>query len=173
MANEIQPDVMDEEHALNEAPIDTPKQPPAPLPEVTAADIPNEDQVLAHTHQIRKQIVSDLMKSGTPINDSKQMSALLQTLDGMDRQSLTRKRMSADKEIAQGTNDTNTALLAAVLKSIPNIPRPANGEAIPVTRELPSLPDTIDMGEVVDGQTEKAPPQDTYQSFMARNTQAS
>lgn len=173
MTNENQMFEMSEEDALSEAPVKTPPQTVVVVPEVTAADVPNEDQVLAFTHLQRKLVVTALTKQGVPIADTRQMSVLLQTLDGMDRQALTRKRMSADKEIAKGAQDSNTALLAEVLKRIPNVGRPESGVVIQGLREIPTLPSTIEAGELVDGQTEKAPPQDTYQSFMARTTTGS
>jgi hypothetical protein len=159
---------MSEADAYDEAPVITPPAQVEPPVEVTAADVPDADQVLAFTHAHRSRVVEAITKSGIPVNDKEQMTALLKTLDGMDKQSLGRKRMDADKEIAQGTNDTNTALLASILKSIPNIARPENGGEIPIVREVPVLPADIVFDNPVDGQTEKAPPQDTYQSFMAR-----
>jgi hypothetical protein len=168
MSHENTTSEMSEADAYEEAPVITPAAPVEPLPEVTGADVPDPDQALAYTHALRSRVIRDLTKSGIPINDKEQMTALLKTLDGVDKQSLSRKRMDADKEIAKGTNDTNTALLASILKSIPNVARPENGAAIPVVREVPVLPADIVMDELVEGQTEKAPPQDTYQSFMAR-----
>lgn len=172
MRTENIPSEMSEEDAYLEAPVKTPKNKPEALPEVTAADAPDEDEVLAFTHQMRKRVVRDITKDGTPVNDSRQMGVLLQTLDGMDRSAITRKRMRVDQDIAKGTNESNAGLLAAVLRSIPNVGRPAPGEAPLVERAIPVLPDTVDIGQMVEGQTEKAPPQDTYQSFMARNTPA-
>ena len=159
---------MSEADAFDEAPVNTPPKHIDPPVVVTAADVPDADQVLAFTHAHRQRVVTEITKSGIPVGDKEQMTALLKTLDGMDKQSLGRKRMDADKEIAQGTNDTNTALLASVLKHIPNIARPADGSPIPIVREVPVLPADIVCDDVIDGQTEKAPPQDTYQSFMAR-----
>jgi hypothetical protein len=169
MSNENSAFEMSEEDALNEAPVNTPKQPVEVLPEVTAADVPDEDQVLAYTHQQRKRIVKELTEKGVPVTDTKQMSILLGTLDGMDRQALSRKRMNADKEIAKGQQDANAELLASVLKNIPNVARPPEGTPISGEQAAPRLPDNIQAGTLVEGQTEKAPPQDTYQSFMARN----
>jgi hypothetical protein len=173
MSHENTTSEMSEADAYDEAPANTPPAHIDPPVEVTSEDVPDPDQVLAFTHAHRSRVIEQLTKSGVPINDKEQMTALLKTLDGMDKQSLGRKRMDADKEIAKGTNDTNTALLAAVLRSIPNVPRPENGATVTIVREVPVLPADIVVDTLVDGQTEKTPPQDTYQSFMARTTQAS
>lgn len=168
MSHENTTSEMSEADAYDEAPVDTPPKHIDPPVEVTAADVPDADQVLAFTHAHRARVITQLTQNGIPVNDKDQMTALLKTLDGMDKQSLGRKRMDADKEIAQGTNDANTALISAVLKHIPNIARPADGSPIPVVRETPTLPADIVCDDVIDGQTEKAPPQDTYKTFMAR-----
>jgi hypothetical protein len=168
MPNENQTQTMSDEDAATEVDVLTPPQPLVPDVVVTAADLPDELEAMAYTHAQRVRVVKEITKQGIPAQDKEQMTSLLKALDGMDRQSLTRMRMSADKEIAKGTNDTNTALLAAVLKQIPNMPRPENGGAIPVIRDVPQLPADFEVGNLVDGQTEKSPPQDTYQSFMAR-----
>jgi hypothetical protein len=62
----------------------------------------NDNSQLTYTQDVRRKIVDALMPEGKAPNDPKILNALLKTLDGHDKVTLTLKRIDADQQIAEG-----------------------------------------------------------------------
>lgn len=141
-----------------------------PLPDVL--ERPEDDQILASTHELRKRVVSTLTKNGTeiPVSDPKQMTALLQTLDGMDRQALGNKRIKVD-EAANKTAEQNAYMIASLLQQVTSKkPFEVMDAAARERREPPTLPADVPAPQLVEGETATAAPSQDYESFMAPNS---
>jgi hypothetical protein len=60
----------------------------------------NDNSQLAFTQDVRRKIVDKLAPDGNVPDDPKVLTALLKTLDGHDKVTLTLKRIDADQQIA-------------------------------------------------------------------------
>jgi hypothetical protein len=60
----------------------------------------NDNSQLTYTQDVRRQIVTALMPEGKTPDDPKLLSALLKTLDGHDKVTLTLKRIDAESATA-------------------------------------------------------------------------
>ena len=120
-----------------------------------------EDQVLAYTRSKRMELANKLTENGVP-TEKETAGVLLQTLDGLDRSSLTRLRIKADEQ-ANKNNTASQALIAEVLNKIGSS-RPYEMEGV-ARREAPQLPSTIPDPVVVEGELETNPAQMDFESF--------
>ena len=139
------------------------EQRPAPVLE-------SEDDILAYTHRQRKEIVKAIVKDGkVPVDDSKQLGALIQTLDGMSRDALTRKRIGVEEKSAQ-SQEANTAIMAQLLQSVTS-QKPFQRDVTDVTpRAAPALPDSVPPPQTVEGETATAAPQLSYDTFVQQSS---
>lgn len=123
-----------------------------------------EDQVLLYTRSKRMELANKLTEKGVP-TEKETASVLLQTLDGLDRSSLTRLRIKADEQ-ANKNNGQSAAIIAEVLNRIGSSrPYEMNGVC---RREIPQLPNDIPSPEVVEGELDTNPIQMDYDSFTKK-----
>lgn len=96
----------------------------------------------------RKKIVSKLTKSGIP-EDTRELSALLITLDGIDKSALSRMRTkSMDK--AAGSVAGAASVIASMLSQID----PKRYQLRDENRTIPVLSDVTELPTLVEGETD-------------------
>ena len=100
----------------------------------------NDDDLLNYTLARRKQIISEKMKNGVP-EDKGETALVLQALDGIDRVSLTRKRLASEEK--NGNLAAQSAAIIATLLNATNSNafRKETDRAVPmINNDLPELP---------------------------------
>lgn len=127
----------------------------------------SDDDILASAHDMRKRIVNKLTNNGTaiPVDDRAQLAALIQTLDGMDRQALGNKRIKVE-EAANRTQEEAAGLISQLLQKVTS-QKPFEATDV-VAREVPALPASVPAPTLVDGETATTAPQQDYDSFQAQ-----
>lgn len=138
-----------------------------PMPAEIQRD--DDDSILAHSHELRKRIVNTLTDDGTkiPVADPRQMAALLQTLDGMDRQALGNKRIKVEEQ-ANKTQEQAAGLIAGLLQKVTS-QKPFEAVGV-VAREVPTLPADVPPPRLVEGETATVAVQQDYDSFVAQTS---
>lgn len=138
------------------------------VPGFTPADASpiDEDAILAYTLRQRALIIEQIAPAGKmPVADTKQMGVILQTLDGMDRTALGKKRIKADESIAKSNGEV-AATMAAVLKMTSSAkPFLADGTESP--RIAPKLGVEVPSPVLVAGETSVGGEQQSIESFKA------
>lgn len=121
------------------------------------------DQQLQYTQGLRMQALGELTADGKLPTDEEGRIFLTKLLDGMDRQSLTLKRIEADNNNSQ--QDREVALMAAALSAKiargGNPFRKTNGAAISTDGHLPEI-------EVIEGQMDVGRSSETFRDFIAK-----
>lgn len=123
-----------------------------------------EDDVLAFTRSKRMALATELTKNGVP-TERETAGVLLQTLDGLDRSSLTRLKIKADEK-ANKNNENAAAIIAQMLGQIGSS-KIYQMEGV-ARREPPQLSDSIPAPEVVDGEMETNPGQMDFDTFTEK-----
>ena len=132
----------------------------------TVFKLPDEDQVLAYTHNKRKIIVDTLMTKGVP-EDVGTAKVLIATLDGMDKSALTRKKIKVEERA-----NVHVEQAATIIAKILTMGAATNAfkTAEPVERVIPTLPTEIPDPVLVDGETSVVGSNHTFETFMAANS---
>ena len=124
----------------------------------------SEDQVLAYTRGKRMELANKLTENGVP-TDREVAGVLLQTLDGLDRSSLSRLKIKAEEQ----NNKNNTAAAAVIAEVLGRIGSSKIYQMEGVARrEVPVLPSSIPDPEVVEGELETTPTQMDFDSFTKK-----
>ena len=142
--------------------------------EVAVAEKPTleaEDDILAFTHQARKNIVGHLTKKGVP-DDVEQQRILLSTLKDMDQSALGRKKIKVEEK--QNDNQAAAASLISELLLAATNRRTHNVIDVTPNREIPVLGSDVPPPVLVDGETSDVGScQETFDSFTQRMNGAS
>lgn len=125
-----------------------------------------EDEVLAYTRGKRMELANKLTESGIP-TEKETATVLLQTLDGLDRSSLTRLKIKSEEQ-ANKNNTIAASAIAEVLGRISNNAYQMPGVA---RKEIPVLPSSISDPEVVEGELETNPAQIDFDTFTSQFAQ--
>ncbi len=120
-----------------------------------------EDDVLAYTRGKRMELANELTKNGVP-TDKEVAGTLLQTLDGLDRSSLSRLKIKADEK-ANKNNENAAAIIAQMLGQMGGT-RLYQMEGVG-RRDLPALPTAIPDPQIVDGELDTNPAQMDFETF--------
>ena len=136
-----------------------------PQPNASPPPAMNEDEVLDYTHQKRVEIVNALTEKGVPKDDPKVLGALLQTLDGMDRSALGKKRIKVEEK-ANATQEQASGIIAQLLQKVTSA-NPYEVQNAPA-RIAPTLPAAVPPPSLVEGETATVAPQQNYDSFVAQ-----
>ena len=123
-----------------------------------------DEYELEYTRGKRKEIISELFKDGPP-KESRDISAALMALDGLDRISLTKMRIKSDEGV--GNAQVAAASMLAVLLNSPKI-KQVGREAEPIG-EIPTLDNDLPEIPVIPGELDNSPRKDTYDEFAKRN----
>lgn len=124
-----------------------------------------EDRDLDYTQSMRKRVVGSLLKDGDAIpSDPKDKVIMLQALADMDRVSLGKKRISADKD-----NAASQAAAAAVIAQMLRDPRAAITGRVEGGRDVaPQLPSAVETPQILPGELDIHARPDNYESFQRR-----
>ena len=124
----------------------------------------NEELDLEYTKSKRKQLIEALSKNGAP-TDIKEQSIMLQALDGLDRQTLTKMRIKVD----EGISNTQVAA-AAILAQLFNSPKTkAVGRSDEIVTTIPVIREDLPAVTLVAGELDVMVIKDNYDGFMKRN----
>lgn len=145
----------------------------ASVPMAPAAVEPmNDDQALAYTQGLRKQIISTLTKGGTqlPVADRAQMQIILQAADGLDRAALGNKRIKVEEQ-ANKTQEQAAGVIAELLQKVTSHkPFEVIDAEARVVREVPMLPAEVPPPRLVEGETATVAPQQDYETFTSQHS---
>lgn len=141
---------------------------PVPPPPTVPGPV-DDDAILDYTHAKRTDIVNALAPNGVvPIADPKQLGALLQTLDGMDRTALGRKRLKVE-EGGNALQEQASKVIAELLTRMSGASSsskwgedPGGTKGLP---PLPVLPASIPPPVMVAGETTIGSIQGSYENF--------
>lgn len=140
---------------------------------VSASSSMSEDETLAFTQGVRKQLIQKIVKKmvsnapgemGDVDVDKSDKTLLTALLDGMDRQTLTVKRINVEEKAAQDMGAT-TAMIATLLTRLPN--RPQTADQVIEGARVVGFDEDVPAPELVPGETEIAAPQLSFDSFMS------
>jgi hypothetical protein len=129
--------------------------------ETTSGD--SDDDILAYTCKIRKQLVTSMIKSGMP-GDTKEQAILLTALADMDRTALGKKKIKSDEGVS-GARVAAAATLAQLFME----PRLKQlGQAKPgEVGVIPKLAEHVLMPELVLGELDEHAGTLNYETFTA------
>lgn len=123
-----------------------------------------DDEILDFTRKLRIEALRDLVQSGKISEDSSDRNFFTSLVSGLDAQAIQNKKIATDQKIATG----NAAVIADILAKIPaNAFAAKPGEIVDVSTKV--LPDTVPPAIPVPGETDVAPPQLDYDSFVKAN----
>jgi hypothetical protein len=130
----------------------------------SASPAETDDQILDYVHSQRKRIIEAVLPTvGAVTNDPKILGIALQTLDGMSRDALGKKRLKVEEQGA-ATQEAAAALIATILRKASDV-KPYEAET-PQQRSAPvELPSHFPPPVLVAGETATVAPQGDYDSF--------
>ena len=128
----------------------------------------SDDQVLAYGQNVRINVVRHLTsnKPGGLPGDKEERDALFKALDGLDKVALTRKRIAADQDTANGMSHA-VSLVAHILRQSKSSYNTIDASEIESTRPTPTLGHDVPPPVLVPGETEIHAPQLDYDSFVS------
>jgi hypothetical protein len=122
-----------------------------------------DEEELAYTRKIRKDLVNQLNTKGPP-TDLKEQSIMLQALDGLDRITLSKMRMNTDVGIGNAQLAAAATIAALYTNSkVLNYDR----SATPVGT-IPTLIDGLPPVDIIPGELDPPTSKDTYAKFAKR-----
>ena len=127
----------------------------------SAGHAESEDDILDYVHGQRKRILDHVMGQKVP-DDPKMIGIALQTLDGMSRDALGKKRIKVDEK-TNATAEAASGIIAQLL-------RQASGGTPfqtdkPVHRPDVVLPADVPPPSLVEGETATVAPQGSFDDF--------
>jgi len=122
------------------------------------------DSDLDYVRAKRKQVIESLTSDGVP-RDTKVVQTLLMALSDMDRTTLGKKRITADKEL--GANHNQAMELIASMFNDPRLKSIGKVDNNPNTN-VPELSSSIPDPEVLSGEADINATQENYDIFMSR-----
>ena len=124
-------------------------------------DTSDEDLMFSRLKRI--EIINSMTKDGIP-KDNREISTLLVALSDMDRASLAKKKLTVDKN----NGDMQKQAMELISQMYKNTSL-KNASVSMVTHHTQCfLPDTINVEDVVPGETSDIGPVDSYDTFMSR-----
>lgn len=133
------------------------------MSEAPVTPVMDDDQILDYTQNKRIEIVKSITKEKIP-DDPEQQRILLQTLDGMDRGALGRKRLKIEDKAADNAGNA-AAVVAAFLKNrnrdVIDVPAQEVGR-----RTLPTLGADIPEPVLVEGELSQTAQQMSFEQFQ-------
>lgn len=94
----------------------------------------NDDTLLDWTQKVRIEVIKGISQKGINVNDDKLMGTLKAMLDGMDKQSLGKKKIEAKKEVG-----ADMAIVARLLEEASRqVAKETRGQGI--SHSSPALP---------------------------------
>lgn len=143
------------------------------IPPVPTVVTPMKDEdSLNYTQNIRKRVVEDLIQGGKMPSDPKDRAQLLATLDGMDRQVLTKQKIKIEEKSADADRLAAEVMAAIVAQTRGRSPfeRPViEGQVVQPRLGAPVLDTSkIPKFEPVPGETDVGIADMNCETFMAK-----
>lgn len=133
----------------------------------TASPPANQQELdLDYTKTKRKNIVEKLLAKAPEQLETKDLSIVLQALDGIDRQALTLTRIKSDEGISNTTATAAEALIRMYMST--DNRRPVRTLEPGEVRVMPELPDGLDDVEVKTGEFDSSVKNESYDQFQRR-----
>lgn len=142
--------------------IPTPRKTVAPEVQYELSE--NDDENLKITQRARMLLVNTNLKDDR-LGDPKFQAQLNKSLDAIDKQILTRKRLDIENRNAN-TNEANKDLVAAMLSQMAT-PNVLAAKVVDPNRKIPELGPDIPPPVLVDGETAIGVANMDYETFMA------
>lgn len=122
------------------------------------------DVDLDYVKEKRVQIIDSLTEKGIP-KDPKELGVLLLALSDMDKSTLGKKRIKGDKE-----NGNINQQAIALINNLFNDPRVKTLGVNTIDDNIvpPSLPSEIEKPDLIEGELDQNPGNETFDSFAAR-----
>ena len=136
------------------------------MSEVNITPVMDDDQILDYTQGKRVEIVKALTKQEIP-TDPETARILLQTLDGMDRGALGRKRLKIEDKAADNAGN-GAAIVAAFFKARGQYQQPVVDVDAQMVggRVPPTLGADIPDPELVEGELSQVAQQMSFEQFQ-------
>lgn len=142
------------------------------IPPVTKAKVPevqyelseDDEENLKITQRARMLIINNNLK-GDKLDDPKFQAQVNKSLDAIDKQILTRKRLEIENKNAN-TNEANKDLVAAMLSQMAT-PNVFAAKVVDPNRKIPELGPDIPPPQLVEGETAIGVANMDYETFMA------
>ncbi len=134
----------------------------------SAGQAESEDEILEYVHGQRKRILNAVMGEKIP-DDPKMIGIALQTLDGMSRDALGKKRIKVEEQ-GNATAEQATGIISELLRKATGL---APFEAAqPVSRPPVQLGGDVPPPTLVEGETATVAPQGSYESFTSNSAKS-
>lgn len=133
------------------------------------APVDDIDQILKLTQRARLKLLTEITKSSGYTDDPKMLNVVVKTLDSIDKQSLTVKKISSD----EGMNNRNQIAMGAIIEAL-NDPKKLQAynqslDSVMVSRQNDIIvPDDAETIVVIEGELSAVGNVEDYKSFMAR-----
>lgn len=138
------------------------------MTDAVAPQLPNEDEVLAFTHQQRLSMLGKVLKDGAVPEDPSMAKVAVSLLKDMDAMALGRKRIKADEKIAD-SQEAAAGLISRVLTAAAATrPYQLRNPSDVIARPAPQLGSEVPPPLLVEGETAVVSAPETYESFVAR-----
>ena len=124
----------------------------------------SDDEVLLLTRKLRIKTIRELHKNGALSGENSDRNLYVSLINGLDSQAINNKKIASD----QKANANNAALIAEIVAKITPASFGANSGVV-VDVQTKVLPDGVVDLQLVPGETDVAPPQMDYNSFVAAN----
>lgn len=125
----------------------------------------NEDQILDFTQSVRLKLVEAITAGGKMPEGKEDRTTLLQTLDGLDRASLGKKKIAVDQNMAD-TAAKAAGYISEMLKQTSGMKAKPFVAPLGITGTIPVLELDIPEPVLVPGESDIYQPQLTHAEFM-------
>lgn len=138
------------------------------MTDVVKPALPDEDDVLAYTHQQRLHMLGQVLAQGKLPEDPSMAKVAVSLLKDMDAAALGRKRIKVDEKIAD-TQEQAAGVIAKVLGAAALHKPYRIADAKDITpRPAPTLGSEIPPPRLVEGEMDEVTSHESYESFVAR-----
>lgn len=124
--------------------------------------LPDEQSILAYTHNKRTELITEITKDGAP-KDNDSQKVLLSALKDMDSSALSRLRIAVEVK-----NSANNAQNAEIITEILKRTNSNMFMAVNCNREIPVLPESIPTPALVPGELSTVIETETIDEFMKK-----
>lgn len=138
-------------------------------PAVDVIDVSDKDLLLSSTQKARLRLVASMTKSNEHLNDPKVMGQVLKALDGIDKQTLTLKKIASDEGVGNRQAQAVEAMVSLFNdpEKLLSIKAAADAAVVPRSGSI-EVPDNAEDFTMVEGEMGAIGSVESYQQFMDR-----